>query len=137
MRSESPESLDRIDAILMEAVAIGLDEENAGRDIGEELTVDIDRIGTRPSGSIDPSEPLIQRALAATLALGVEPSLGRSSTDSNVPIAMGIPAITVGGGGVGGDAHSLTEWFVNRDGPRGIQRVLLIVLAQAGLAPVG
>lgn len=137
MRSESPESLDRIDAILMDAIETGLAEENAGLTVGDELTVDIDRIGTRPSGSIDPSEALVQRAMAATMALGVEPSLGRSSTDSNVPIAMGIPAVTVGGGGVGGEAHSLDEWYLNEDGPRGIQRVLLIVLAQAGLAPVG
>lgn len=137
MRSESPESLDRIDAILMEAIEVGLAEENEGRELGEELTVDIERIGTRPSGSIAATDPLVQRAVAATLSLGLEPGLGRSSTDSNVPIAMGIPAITVGGGGVSGEAHSLDEWYLNENGPRGIQRVLLIVLAQAGLAPVG
>lgn len=137
MRSESPASLDRIDALLMDALDQGLDEENAGRRNGEALTVDIDRIGTRPSGEIPATDPLVQRAVAATLALDLEPGLGRSSTDSNIPISMGIPAVTLGGGGVGGNAHSLDEWYLNRDGPRGIQRVLLIVLAQAGLAPVG
>lgn len=137
MRSESPASLDRIDAILLEAIETGLDEENAARRHGDALTVDVDRIGTRPSGEIAVDEPLVQRAVAATLALGLEPGLGRSSTDSNIPISLGVPAVTLGGGGTAGASHSLDEWFVNDDGPRGIQRVLLIVLAQAGLAPVG
>jgi hypothetical protein len=66
--------------------------------------------------------------------MGLEPRLGRGSTDSNIPISLGIPAVTIGGGGVGGGAHSLHEYFVNRDGTRGIRRALLILLAQAGLA---
>lgn len=137
MRSESPASLDRIDAILMDAIETGLEEENAARVQGEALTVDVDRIGTRPSGEIPADDALVQRAVAATLSLGLEPSLGRSSTDSNIPISLGVPAVTLGGGGVAGSSHSLDEWYLNHEGPRGIQRVLLIVLAQAGLAPVG
>jgi acetylornithine deacetylase/succinyl-diaminopimelate desuccinylase-like protein len=137
MRSESPASLDRIDAILLASVEEGLEQENAARTEGEALTVDVERIGTRPSGEIPVDSPLVQRSIAATRALGLEPGLGRSSTDSNIPISLGIPAVTLGGGGIGGNAHSLDEWFLNSDGPRGIQRVLLITLAQAGLAPVG
>jgi di/tripeptidase len=94
----------------------------------------MDMIGDRPSGEIATDDPLVQRAVAATRLLGLEPSLGRSSTDSNVPISLGIPAVTLGGGGISGGTHSPDEWFVNDNGPRGIQRVLLIVLAQAGLA---
>jgi acetylornithine deacetylase/succinyl-diaminopimelate desuccinylase-like protein len=137
MRSESPASLDRIDAILLAAVEQGLEQENAARTEGEPLTVDVERIGTRPSGEIPLASPLVQRSIAATRALGLEPVPGRSSTDSNIPISLGIPAVTLGGGGTGGNSHSLDEWFRNIDGPRGIKRVLLITLAQAGLAPVG
>ena len=137
MRSESPASLDEIDDILMQAIETGLDEENAARQEGEALTASIDRIGTRPSGEIASTAALVQRAIAATRNLGLEPGLGRSSTDSNIPISLGIPAVTLGGGGVAGNSHSLDEWYINENGPLGIQRVLLIVLAQSGLAPVG
>ena len=134
MRSESPESLNGIDAKLQAALVRALDEANAVRRRGEELTLEVDMIGDRPSGASDPDAPFIRRAVAATEALGHEANLRRSSTDSNIPISRGIPAITIGGGGVGIDAHSLHEVFINQDGPAGIQRVLLIVLVQAGLA---
>ena len=137
MRSESPASLDQIDDILMQAIQAGLEEENAARQEGEALTASIDRIGTRPSGEIPSTAALVQRAIAATRSLGLEPGLGRSSTDSNIPISLGIPAVTLGGGGIAGNSHSLDEWYINENGPLGIQRVLLIVLAQSGLAPVG
>ena len=104
---------------------------------GPELTADVEMIGDRPTGEIAADVPLVQRGIAVTRALGLEPSLTRSSTDSNVPISMGIPAFTIGGGGDGGGSHSLDEWYRNADGPRGIQRALLIVLAQAGLADAG
>jgi acetylornithine deacetylase/succinyl-diaminopimelate desuccinylase-like protein len=137
MRSESPAALDEIDAILLGAVTDGLAEENAARLRGDSLRVEVERIGTRPSGSIAEDSPLVQRAVAATRALGRLPSLGRSSTDSNIPISMGVPAVTLGGGGGGGNAHSLDEWYLNVNGPVGIQRILLVTLAQVGLAPMG
>jgi acetylornithine deacetylase/succinyl-diaminopimelate desuccinylase-like protein len=133
MRSESPESLDRIDAAFQRAMERAVEEANATRRRGEELTLELDMIGNRPSGEVPESDPFVQRAIAVSQHLGIEPGLGRSSTDSNIPISMGIPAITIGGGGAGGAAHSLDEWFVNEDGPRGIQRALLILLAQAGI----
>jgi acetylornithine deacetylase/succinyl-diaminopimelate desuccinylase-like protein len=137
MRSESPAALEEIDAVLLGAVGDALHEENEARLRGDSLTVEVARIGTRPSGAVPEDDPLVQRAVAATKALGRLPSLGRSSTDSNIPIAQGIPAVTLGGGGGGGNAHSLDEWYVNVNGPVGIQRILLVTLAQLGLAPVG
>lgn len=136
MRSESPESLDAIDAILVASVNEAVEAENEQRLRGEPVAATLDRIGTRPSGSIDESEALVQRSVAATRALDRLPTLGRSSTDSNIPIALGIPAVTLGGGGGGGAGHSLDEWYLNVNGPIGIQRVLLIAVAQTGLAPV-
>jgi hypothetical protein len=136
MRSESPASLDRIDAIFRDAMQKGLEEENAGRTRGEELTVVLDKIGDRPSGEVADDHPFVQRAVAATALTGGTPRLGRSSTDSNIPISLGIPAVTIGGGGSGGGAHALDEFYINREGPEGIQRALLLLLAQAGLSPV-
>lgn len=133
MRSESPESLDRIDAAFRRAMERAVEEANATRREGEPLRLELDKIGDRPSGEIPASDPFVQRAVAATRHLGIEPSLGRSSTDSNIPISMGVPSFTLGGGGVGGNAHSLDEWFVNENGPLGIQRAMLIVVAQAGI----
>ena len=134
MRSVSVERLDGVDSLFQRSVRRAVAEQNELRRRGPELTVDVDMIGDRPTGEIAADVPLIQRALAATRALGLEPDLRRSSTDANVPISMGIPAMTIGGGGEGGASHSVDEWYRNEDGPRGIQRALLIVLSQAGLA---
>ena len=134
MRSESPESLRRIDEVFQRAMHRALDEANATRREGEPLTLELDMIDNRPSGEIAVDDPFVQRAIAATRHVGAEPGLGRSSTDSNIPISMGIPSITIGGGGVGGEAHSPGEWFINREGHLGVQRALLILVAQAGLA---
>ena len=136
MRSESPEALLEIDALFQAAMRRGLEEANRARARGEELTLEITMIGNRPSGEIPEDHPFIQRAVAATELMGGIVSLRRSSTDSNTPIALGIPAITIGGGGAGGNAHSLAEFFMNHNGPRGIQRALLILVSEAGLVPV-
>ena len=136
MRSASPASLARIEAAFAEAVDRALEEENALRRDGPPLEVEKAKIGDRPSGEGDRASPLVQRALAATEFFGVEGELGRSSTDSNVPIALGVPAVTIGRGGIGSGAHSLDESWVNVDGHLAIQRALLLVVAEAGMAGV-
>lgn len=132
MRSMEPQRLDEIDAIFQQAMSEALAEQNMLRRDGEKLTVDIEKIGDRPSGKVAVDTPLIQRALAATRAVGAEPELSMGSTDANVPIALGIAATTIGSGGEGFGAHSLNEWWANRDGHLGIQKALLLVLAEAG-----
>jgi tripeptide aminopeptidase len=134
MRSESPESLSRIEEAFLAAMDRALVEENRLRREGEALTVRKDKIGDRPSGELDPATPLVQRALATTAALGVEGDLARSSTDSNVPIAMGVPAVTIGRGGIGANGHAPDEYWVNRDAHLAVQRALLLVVAEAGFA---
>ena len=134
MRSESPESLGRIEQVFLAAMDRALDEENALRREGAPLTVDKDKIGDRPSGELDPSTPLIQRAIATTEHLGGDPELARSSTDSNIPISLGVPAVTIGRGGIGGNGHAPDEFWVNRDAHLAVQRALLLVVAEAGLA---
>ena len=137
MRSESQESLLKVDSVFQTTMRRALEEANATRREGPPLELVVDQIGDRPSGEIPVTDPFVARSVAAALELGLEPDLGRSSTDSNVPISMGIPAVTLDGGGMGGRAHSLDEWFINRNGPLGIQHALLTLLAQAGVAPVG
>ena len=134
LRSVSPESLARIERAFLDAMDRGLREENALRRSGPPLTVDKGRIGDRPSGEGDRGAPLVQRALATTAVFGVQGTLGRSSTDSNVPIALGVPAVTIGRGGIGVGAHSPGEYWVNVDGHLAIQRALLLLVAEAGLA---
>jgi len=134
MRSLSPASLDRIEGVFLAAMQRGLDEENALRREGVSLTIDNDKIGDRPSGEGDPSSPLVQRALATTALFGVEGVLGRSSTDSNIPISLGVPAVTIGKGGAGGAGHAPEEFWINRDAYVAVQRALLLVVAEAGLA---
>jgi len=132
MRSESPENLQAIDEVFQRSVRRAVEESNTQRRDGAELSLEMELIGDRPSGEISESVPFVQQAIAVSRHLGIEPSLGRGSTDSNIPISQGIPAITIGGGGQGSGAHSPGEWFINRDGTLGIQRALLILLAQAG-----
>jgi len=134
MRSESPEQLVGIDSILQRSVRKGLKEQNDILRSGRPLRVDVKMIGDRPSGETPTEEGLVQMAWASTKVIGSKPSLRIGSTDSNVPISLGIPAVTLGGGGIGKGAHSLGEYFVNKDGHLGIQRVMLVVIGYTGLA---
>ena len=134
MRSVSEESLARIDAAFQDAMRRALAEENALRRDGPEIELELDQIGDRPSGEIADDHPLVQRASEVVRLFGGEPELARSSTDSNIPIALGIPAVTIGSGGIGGGAHSPGEWWINRDGHLAIQAGLLLLVSEAGLA---
>ena len=134
MRSGSQEKLDAIDGVLKAAVEQALREENAARLEGDELTVDVKRVGTRPAASGNSHSAVVQRALAATEALGVDPDLRISSTDANLPLSLGIPAVTMSRGGISGNSHSPEEWWQNVDGHVGIQIGLLTLLAEAGIA---
>lgn len=134
MRSESAERLTEIDALFRQVVGAAVEEENAGRSRGEPLSAELKLVGDRPSGATPSDAPLLLRAMAATAHMGAVPSLRRSSTDANVPIARGIPAVTIGRGGEGGAAHSPDEWWLPRDAWRGAQKALLLLLAEAGVA---
>lgn len=134
MRSESPERLSGIDELLQGAVQRALREENQLKRRGADLTVDVHLAGNRPSGAADPLAPLVQRSLAVISAFGLTPQPGVGSTNANIPFAKGIPAVTISRGGTGGGAHSLGEWWVNKNGYLAIQQALLLVLSEAGVA---
>ncbi len=133
IRSVQPERMDTLESMLKEAVYRAIEEQHGKKRLGGDLTVTVEKIGDRPSGVVDPSTPLIQRALAATAFFGAVPKLTRGSTNANIPISKGLPAVTIGRGGVGAYAHSLDEWWVDRDGYKAIQSALLLLLAEAGL----
>lgn len=133
MRSENPDRVKGIDDLLQAAIQRALREENQLKRSGRDLTVDIKLVGDRPSGVQDPSIPLLQKAMASSAFLGEAPRLGIGSTNSNIPISKGVPAVTIGRGGVGGGAHALTEWWINDKGHLAIQNALLILVSEAGL----
>ncbi|MCZ6522145.1 MAG: M20/M25/M40 family metallo-hydrolase [Bacteroidetes bacterium] len=133
MRSVDPKSLDAIDVLFKESMNAAIEEINANRRSGDALILEVDKIGERPSGELPLSLPLIQRAIAVTNSFGVNPKVGIGSTNSNIPISLGIPAVTIGRGGVGGGAHSLGEWWMNEKGGEAIKLALLLVVAEAGI----
>ena len=133
MRSVSPERLTGVDSLFQRAMREALAEINAIRRDGDPLTLEVDMIGDRPSGAVPESSPLVQRAMSATRYFDVEPELSISSTNSNIPISLGIPAVTIGRGGSGGGSHALNEWWVNDEGTVGIKRALLLLAAEAGV----
>jgi acetylornithine deacetylase/succinyl-diaminopimelate desuccinylase-like protein len=134
LRSASCASLDRYEREIRSAARHALDEENARRAGGAgALSLTLETIGDRPGGETPVEHPLVQSALEATRLVGRSPELALASTDANVPMSRGIPAIAIGAGGRGGDAHTPREWFENADGTLGVARALTIVVAAAGL----
>jgi acetylornithine deacetylase/succinyl-diaminopimelate desuccinylase-like protein len=138
MRSESLENLDSAEVRIKRAIDAGVTAENKRwPNSPAKITVKFDTIGIRPIGAKiqNDDSPIVRTAMNAAKALGQETTpTGASSTDSNLPMSLGIPAITIGGGGKGSGAHSLTETFEDTpDGYKGPQWALLIVAALAGM----
>ncbi len=129
-RSPDVSSLDNLDKKFKAAVQAGLDEENARWKDKGELSVKVDEIGVRPAGQTPMSAGIVTTAAASVKALQFgEPEFSAGSSDSNVPMHLGIPAITIGGGGIDKGAHSLNESDDVTDSYKGVQNALLIVLS--------
>ena len=136
MRSESRAELEKIDRAFVALAQQAVDEENAARSTAQgKIAVDLKLIGDRPSGQTSHDSPIVQTAAAAIRAMGMTPKFSFSSTDSNIPISLGIPAITIDSGGRGGRAHALDEWIdvEKTTSVRGIQTALVTLLALAGM----
>jgi tripeptide aminopeptidase len=135
MRSVSSDEIEKLEAHLRRVVEIAVREENSQRAMsGTSLTCAFEQAGDRPSGETPINSTIMRAAIECTRALGIEPRLDCSSTDSNIPISLGIPAITLGVGGVSGNCHSLTEWYEPQGRELGLKRLLLLTAALAGLA---
>lgn len=134
LRSASETELRRVDAFFRRAVADAVDDENSKRRAGDaELKLKLDLIGERPTGETPRDSQLVEIAIESTKILGFEPRLDQSSTDSNLPISLGIPAITLGAGGTSGFSHTLDEWYDPRDRDKGLKRGLLVILGIVGI----
>ena len=134
LRSAAEADLQRLDAFFRRAVRDAVDEENATRRAGDPLLkLKVDLIGERPTGETPADSPLVEIAIEATKLIGIEPRLDQSSTDSNLPISLGVSAITLGAGGSSAFSHSLDEWYDPRGRDLGLKRGLLVILGTVGV----
>jgi tripeptide aminopeptidase len=136
MRSESRAELDKIDTAFKALVAEAVAEENAARSTAQgKISVDLKLTGDRPSGHTPETSVITQTAAASVRAFGLQPTFTFSSTDSNVPISLGIPAITLDAGGTSDRAHALDEWIdvEKTSSLRGMQIMLATLLTLAGM----
>ena len=130
LRSVDQAALATLDAAFHKVLDAAIADEHArwGR---SGLAVDRRTVGNRPAGRIPASAPIVAAAVKASEAVGLPASLDESSTDANYPISLGIPALTIEGGGRGGGAHALDEWFDSTESWKGTARALLLALALA------
>ena len=132
LRSVSVVELVRIEQYFRDAVAESVADENRiAAASGTVLEVAIRPIGDRPSGETPATATIVRAAVEASQLLGIRTVLDCASTDSNIPISLGLPAVTLGGGGSGGGTHTLEEWYDPAGRELGIKRALLLVVALA------
>jgi tripeptide aminopeptidase len=140
LRSESAEELNRLDAYFRRAVKDAVKDENNAHLAHQKdarrapLDLKVQLIGNRPSGETPKDSALVRLAEAATRLVGFAPRLECASTDSNIAIARGIPAVTIGAGGASANIHTLDEWYDPTGRDAGLKRALLVVLGTIGLA---
>jgi acetylornithine deacetylase/succinyl-diaminopimelate desuccinylase-like protein len=134
MRSNATEELLKLEARLLDLVKQAVVDENA-RWNSDKLSVEIKLIGDRPAGTVAMDSPIVQATQRAvsTITRGPRVTFAGSSTDSNLAMSLGIPAVTIGGGGEGGNWHSRNEWYKPVDAYYGPQNALLTILMLAGL----
>jgi tripeptide aminopeptidase len=128
LRSEEPGILDELSGLLNVAVERSLERENrAAR--STRLTAKIKELGSRPGGKLPEQSPLLQTVQAVDAYLGIRSRVDCASTDANVPLSMGLPAISIGVGGQGGGAHTNQEWYQPEGRELGLRRILLVLAA--------
>lgn len=141
IRSTSMAEMERLESILRQALDRAIEEETLAmerrgtsqrRPFG--LSCEIVVIGNRPAGELDPDARILQVIRAVDAHLGNSAQVQRASTDANIPLSLGREAIAIGGGGLGGGAHTLQEWFDCSGRELGLKRILLSVLALAGVS---
>lgn len=135
LRSEAPAELSRIDAEMKRLGLAAVEEENARNDTKSgPIAVKFQQLGARPAGATPAGSRIVAASLDAIRAFGFEPETACSSTDANIPMSLGIPAVTFGNGGTSGRAHSLEEWIDVEPGLslRGLNAALAAILGTAG-----
>jgi len=140
IRSTSMAEMERLEASLRQALELAIDEEahsserrNPSQRRSSGLSHEVVPIGNRPAGELDPNARILKVIRAVDAHLGNAAQIQRASTDANIPMSLGREAIAIGGGGAGGGAHTLQEWFDGSGRELGLKRILLTVLALAGV----
>ncbi len=137
IRSASAPEIDRLEAALRDAVQAAVEEENgaplARKSNGQGVRHQIEMIGSRPAAELDSRARILQVINAVDAQLDNQARRQLASTDANIPLAMGRQAIAIGGGGTGGGAHTLQEWYDPTGRDLGLKRILLTLLALAGV----
>ncbi len=126
LRSESDTHIEQMAEILGATIERARELEN-GRATGGKLTAKLKEIGSRPAGRLSESAPLLEFVRAVDAHLGIRARLDCASTDANIPLSLGIPALSIGAGGQGGGAHSTSEWYHPEGRDLGLKRILLIL----------
>lgn len=132
IRSGSAQEIRRLSAILEKAVRQAVEQENQRARAGR-LTCQIQEIGERPAADLPEDARILETVRAVDRYLGIRSRVERSSTDANIPLALGIEAVSLGGGGQGGAAHSLQEWYDPAGRELGLKRLVLALCALAGV----
>ncbi|HTS31210.1 MAG TPA: M20/M25/M40 family metallo-hydrolase [Bryobacteraceae bacterium] len=127
IRSESNPKLDELVELLSAAIDRARDLENQ-RATGAKVNVKLKEIGSRPAAALPDNAPILQCLRAVDAHLGIRSHLDTSSTDANIPLSLGIPALAIGAGGLGGGAHTTQEWFRPEGRDLGLKRILLTLL---------
>jgi acetylornithine deacetylase/succinyl-diaminopimelate desuccinylase-like protein len=136
IRSENEEELGRLESALRDSIAAGVrDEMEPPRDRSKgTLEWKVELLGSRPGGELSADSPLLAALRAADEFIGNQSRMERSSTDANIPLSLGIDAISIGAGGTGGGAHSMQEWYDASGREAGLKRALLTVLGISRVA---
>jgi len=140
IRSTSMTEMERLEQSLRRALNQAVEEETMTAEmrstaqkrpagVGCEVVV----IGNRPAGELPPGARILQVVRAVDAQLGNAAQIQRASTDANIPLSLGFEAVAIGGGGSGGGAHTLQEWFDSNGRELALKRILLTMLALAGV----
>jgi di/tripeptidase len=124
LRSESPDRIDQMAGLLEQSLARAVETENL-RASAAKITARLREIGSRPGGKLQPGSEILEIMRAIDAHLGISSRLDCASTDANIPLSMGIPAVSIGVGGQGGGAHTRSEWFHPEGREIGLRRILL------------
>jgi tripeptide aminopeptidase len=136
LRSEDETELTHLEDALRQAMQAGVKQELvATNSPSDSLQLSFHSLGARPAGKLPDDSPLLETIRAVDRFLGNSTHLEHSSTDANIPLSLGIPAVALGGGGKGGGSHTLNEWYIPQGRELGLKRLYLISLALAGVEP--
>ncbi len=133
LRSAAAGEIDRLEANLRAAIDDAVEETRATVRGRSPLRYEIRMVGNRPSADLPSDAPLMQTLRAVDAHLGIRAKVNRASTDANIPLSLGIEALAIGGGGSGGGAHTLHEWFEPAGRDLALKRILLTTLALTGV----